>query len=383
MIKLKHLPFVLKQIVRRPGRSLLTILGISCAMFLFFSVQAMHEGFINATQEAAKDTRLVVYRQDRYCPFSSILPEDYSRQIAKIPGVAGVTPMKIVVNNCRASLDVITFRGVPPDDFERSLMKDIKIVSGSLQAWKSRTDGALIGERFASRRRLNVGDRINLGGITVTVSGIISSPHPQDQNVAYTHLEFIQRTAGNTDGIVTQFLVKVTSPELMTEVANAIDKAFSISQDPTSTWSEKAFTARAASDLVEIVRFARYLGFGALIAVFAMVANAIALAARQRVREHAVLMTLGFTKRLIGGLIVAESTLISIFGGIIGLGAGLAVVKWSRFTFSAAGLSVNIEAGMATVFWGLFLCLLLGIFAGILPALSAGRREISSCLRSV
>jgi putative ABC transport system permease protein len=71
-------------------------------MFLFVAVQAMQQGVAKATEETAAETTLVVYRKDRYCPFTSQLPDFYGRKIGDIEGVKEVIPMKIVVNVCRA-----------------------------------------------------------------------------------------------------------------------------------------------------------------------------------------------------------------------------------------------------------------------------------------
>jgi putative ABC transport system permease protein len=383
MLKTKFLPVILKQILRRPVRSGLTLGGVALAMFLFYAVQAMHHGVKSATERTATDTTLVVYRENRYCPFTSQLPEDYGARIAKLDGVESVVPMKIVVNNCRTSLDVITFRGVPTEDFERGVMRDMKVVAGSVADWKKRSDAALVGDRLAQRRGLKVGDQIDLGGIRVMVAGIVSSPHPQDQNVAYTHLEFIQRSAGNRVGIVTQFNVKVRNPQEIDAVAAAIDEMFRHSPEPTSTSSEKAFTARAAKDLVELVSFARLLGWGALVAVFALVANAILLSVQERVKEHAVLQTLGFSHGLIARLIIVEGAVLSLLGGVLGLTIAIAVLYWGTFSFSVEGLSVNVDTGWGTVLVGLLLCAVVGIVAGLFPAWQASRREIASCFRSV
>src|SRR5829696_923432 len=104
MLSLRFIPYVLRQIVRRPTRSILTVAGVATAMFLFCAVEAMQAGVREATQTTAADTTLVVYRQNRYCPATSRLPEYYGDRIAKVPHVVSVIPMQIVVNNCRASL---------------------------------------------------------------------------------------------------------------------------------------------------------------------------------------------------------------------------------------------------------------------------------------
>jgi putative ABC transport system permease protein len=379
----KFVPFIARQIVRRPARSALTLSGIAAAMFLFAAVQAMQSGVRSATERSARDAKLIVYREDRYCPFTSRLPEDYATRIARLPGVASAVPMKVVVSNCRASLDVITYRGVPPEGFEQSMMGDITLVAGSLEEWRKRGDGALVGERLAARRDLKPGDSIAIGGITVTVAGIISSPHPQDQNVAYTHLEYLQRTGGSSDGVVTQFTVEVSDPEQLESVAASIDQLFENAQDPTATWSEKEFATRAISDLIEIVGFARLLGWGALAAVFALVANAIILSVQERVKEHAVLQTLGFGNRLIAGLIVAESALLSLLGGAVGLVSAALFLWWGAFSLSVEGMSVNIQSGGGALFVGLLLCSTIGVLAGLVPAWQASRHDIAGCFRAV
>lgn len=383
MLPIKFVPVVLKYVSRQWVRSLLTITGVALAMFLFYSVDAMQRGVREATQLSADDATLVVYREDRFCPFTSRLPENYQRRIEEIPGVRSVIPMKIVVNNCRASLDVITFRGVPSDAFDSGMFDGIDILSGSKENWKRRGDAALVGQRLAERRGWKVGDQIAVGEIVVTIAGIFESDEPQDQNLAYTNLEFIQRTAGNQDGIVTQFNVLVEDSSQLDQVAAAIDAEFAHAEEPTSTWVEKEFVARAVTDVIEIVNFAGWLGWGSLAAVFALVANAIVLSTRDRVRDHAILQTLGFPQGLIGRMIVAESLLLSIMGGLIGLVIGIVVVHFGRFSFSVEGLSVNFNASASSLIVGMTLCAGIGVAAGLFPAWQASRRETVESFRAV
>src|SRR5215207_8074833 len=164
MLRAKFFPLVWKQVVRHRTRTLLTIAGVATAMFLFTAVQAMQAGVREATQTTAKDTTLVVYRQNRFCPATSRLPEYYGDRIAKIPHIVSFIPMKIVVNNCRTSLDVVTFRGVPEDKFVQNYVNNLKLLDGSVEQWQSRTDAALLGETLANRRGLKTGDRFDAAG---------------------------------------------------------------------------------------------------------------------------------------------------------------------------------------------------------------------------
>ena len=382
MLAPRFIPFVAKQVYRHPTRTALTLAGVAVAMFLFVAVRAMQAGVREATETAAGDTTLIVYRQNRFCPATSRLPEYYGDRIAAVPGVAAVTPMKIVVNNCRTSLDVVTFRGVPEDKLVAQA-EGFDLLSGSVQQWQGRSDAALVGDVLAARRGWKVGDRFDAAGVVCYVAGVIRSAEPQDRNVAYVHLPFLQRAADKRLGLVTQFVVKVKDANQIEQVARAIDAEFATAPDPTSTSPEKAFVARAAADVVRIVGFTQWLGWACLAAVLALVANAIVLAVQDRVREHAVLQTLGYTGGLIGQLVVAEGLLLGLLGGAIGAAAAWAVVHYGKFSLSTEGLSVQMTAGAPTIAAGLAVSAALGLLAGVVPAIRAARREIAGCFRAV
>jgi putative ABC transport system permease protein len=384
MLPPKYIPLVWKQVVRHRTRTLLTLAGVATAMFLFTAVQSMQKGVRDATQSTAKDTTLVVYRQNRFCPATSRLPEYYGERIAKVPHVVSVVPMKIVVNNCRTSLDVVTFRGVPEDQFVEHYVKSFELLDGSIEQWKGRTDAALLGETLANRRGLKVGDRFDAVGVTVYVAGIVRSDEPQDQNVGYVHLPFLQRATGDRKlGVVTQFNVKVDDPNNLDAVAKAIDLEFERDPEPTQTSAEKAFVARAAADVVHLVGFTQYLGWGCLAAVLALVGNAIVLSVQDRIKEHAVLQTLGYGGGLIARLIVAEGLMLGVMGGVVGIVAALVAVHYGNISISTDGLSVHMTLGAGVVMVGLMVSALLGALAGLVPAVQASRREITQCFRAV
>lgn len=375
-------PYIFKQIFRNRVRSLLTVSGIAIAMFLFTSVQAMNRGVTIATTATANDTTLVVYREDRYCPATSQLPQDYQSRIERIEGVVSATPMKVVVSNCRTSLDVVTFRGVKKQEFIDGPGSKLTIVGGSFDEWYSRTDAALLGETLAQRRGLKTGMMFDAAGITAYVAGVVRSSNPQDQNVAYTALEFVQLAGRDQLGIVTQFNVKVTDSSLLDQVAKNIDELFSTAQEPTATFSEKAFIGRVADDIIELVGFARWLGLGCLAAVMALVANSIVLGVQSRVSEHAVLQTLGFSGRLVAVLIVVEGVLLSVMGGGLGAVAAIIIARYGSFALSVEGTTIPIVANTALLLWGMVVCGMIGVVAGLVPAWQASRREIAACFRA-
>jgi putative ABC transport system permease protein len=382
MIKLKFLPLALKNVLRHRVRSGLTIAGVACAMFLFCAIQAMQRGVARATDVSAADTTLVVYRAERFCPMTSRLPEFYQRDIAEVSGVANVMPMYVVPTNCNTSLDVVNFRGVPPETFARLRGEDIEVIAGSLDEWLKRGDAALLGETLAKRRALRVGDRFDAAGVTVYVAGILRSDEPQDTNVAYVHLPFLQQsTKLGKLGVVTQFSVGVSDPDRLREVGEAIDERFAAAQEPTSTYPEKEFVARAAESAVTVIGFTRWLGLACLVAVLALVGNAIVLAVQSRVRDYAVLGALGYGGGLIAGLIVVESAILALAGGLLGTLGAWAASEIGQFSLSNAGLSITMSLDAAIVATGLAISLSLGVLAGVVPAWQASRRPIAACFR--
>ncbi len=382
---LRLFPLVVRTVTRSPVRTGLTVAGIAVAMYMFTAVEAMRTGVRAATQATAEDATLVVYRENRYCPFTSRLPQWYVDRIERIDGVRSAVPVQILVSNCRASLDVVTFRGVPEDTLDTTLTQGASIAEGSADQWRRRGDGALVGRALAERRGLRVGDRFSAAGITVFVAGILDSDAMQERNAAWVQLPFLQEAMrrGGTGGEVTQFNVTVMDPTKMDDIAAEIDALFAHDERPTATRPEKAFIGRAARDIVALADFAGLLGWGALAAVFALIANAIVLAMRDRIRDHAVLQTLGWTGGLIGWMVLVEGAMLGLAGGLIGAVAAWGTASLGRFALTMEGTSIEMSTSFTTAAIGIGASLVLGVFAGLVPALRLSRRDIATCFRAV
>ena len=292
-----------------------------------------------------------------------------------------VIPIQITVNNCGASLDVITFRGVPPEVLKK-YNPDLKVLSGSYEDFVQRTDAALVGNHFALRRGLKVGDKFEAVGVTVLVAGIISSDSPQDNNVAYVHLPFLQQASRIGLGIVTQFNVKVDSSDQLETVAEQIDETFKSDQQPTQTRPEKAFFAQTAKQMIELIGFTRWLGLGAVLAVLGLVANAVLLIVRSRVKETAILQTLGFSRKDIAVIVLFEGVLLGLIGGILGVAGAFSFFHFKAFTIGNEGLTLALTPTMDILFSGLAVSVLLGLVASIYPAWKATSRPLIQSLNA-
>ena len=369
-----------KHVLRHRLRTLLTLLGVAACMFLYTLVETMQQAVAEQTRMTASDRTLIVYRENRFCPFTSNLPEHYISRIERIDGVAAAVPVKVVVNNCNTSLDVVTFRGVPPPRLS-AYVGDIRLIAGDETSWRKRSDAALIGETFARRRRLAVGDSFDAAGVKVQVAGILESNKAELNNVAFVHLDFLQQAARGGLGIVTQFTVTVDDPARLDAVAKAIDLEFKSDQDPTHTRPEKAFFAQTAKDLVNMVRFTRWVGLGAVLAVLALIANTILLVVRGRVRDNAVLQTLGFSGKYVGWIVLVEGMILGLVGGALGVLGAAAFFHWQQFTVGSEGLTLSLLPSQTVLLRGLLIALALGLAAGLVPAWQAVRKPIVQSLQ--
>lgn len=371
-----------KNTLRNRTRSLLTLLGVASGMFLFTSIETMQHTLHDATVSSAEDTTLVVYRENRFCPATSRLPEHYKSDISQIHGVRSVTPVQIVVNNCGTSLDVVVFRGVPSDTFNDQT-SGIRLLNGTIENWQKREDASLIGKNLANRRNLKVGDRFDAAGITVFVAGIVETldDRAQDDNVAFVHLSFLQQASRIGLGIVTQFNVKVIDPSMLKKVASKIDKRFSTDIEPTSTQPEKAFFANTAMELIELIRFSRWIGLACVIAVVALVANTILLTVNGKISEHAVLKTLGYSKLSIGWMVLSESIFLSFVGGTIGIVCAFCFLNFQSISIGNEGLVLAFLPTQGVLIGGVLATVGLGLVAGVYPAWKAGKSSISESLK--
>jgi putative ABC transport system permease protein len=376
---LKFLPYILKNLLGHRVRTLLTVGGAALLMFLFLFVSSIQEGLNRLL--STRDDRLIVFQAYRLCPSSSQLPIFYEDVIRATPGVKEVLPVKVAVSNCRASLDTVVFHGVPPKQLPR-VRESLRFVAGDWNAFQARGDAALVGQRVAQRRNLAVGQSFTIAGVTATVAGIFASEHPGEENVIYTHLLALMPSQNPEHLHVTFYEVHLERPEQAATVGAAIDARIrSRFQIYTETKPQKAHYQNALGDLLDLIAVTRWLGLVCVGVVLVLIANSVIMAAQDRVKEHAVLQTIGFSGRRIFGLMLAESCLISVAGGLLGTAACVAWLAWSPLTLSTEGVSIDFVATPALVLVGLGLAVVVGVLAGAVPAWQAGRAEIVASLR--
>ena len=392
---LRLTPYILKTLWRHRSRTLLTLSGSAVALFVFCFVGAVQEGFTDLRRRQDAQGALVVFQANKFCPATSHLPQDYERQIALIECVRDVVPIQVFTNNCRASLDVVVFYGLPRDKVRQ--IRPFELLDGKWTDFEQDQDAAIVGSAVARRRSLNVGDSFTIGGVTVTVAGIFSCDDLAEENCVYTGLDFLQRRSSrNRVGTVTQFEVFVTEnsgsatlgqSQTQTRLANLltvskqIDEIFWTAAVPTATRSKGAFQAKALGDLTQIIRMANYLGYACVGLVLVLVATTTVMSVQDRVKEHAVLQTIGFSSPRIFCLVLEESVLLSLAGGAIGTIVAIVFLKFTGLAIGAEGVMMAFRPSAQLAAHAITVALLSGLLAGILPAWQAARTEIVPALR--
>ena len=378
---LKFLPYVVKGLWRHGTRTLLTAGGAAVALFVFCFVASVQEGLDRLTDGGDADRTLIVFQENRFCPTSSRLPEDYARTIREVPGVREVMPVQVWTNNCRASLDIVVFNGAEPSRLREN--RGLTLTSGDWATFENRRDAAVVGAALARRRGLAVGDTFSIGDLSVQVAGVFTSPVAAEENVAFTSLEFLQYTRGlDAAGLVTMHEAYLTPDADADAVAREIDAALAAGPVATTTRRKGAFQASTLSDLVDLIGFAHWLGFACVGLVLALVATTTVMAVQDRVKEHAVLQTLGVRPTRVFGLVVTESLLICLIGGLAGTAAATAVLAFGGLAVGAEGVTIAFRPSLSLAATAAAVSAVVGLLAGVIPAWHAARTNIFAALNA-
>ena len=376
----KFIPYTLKTLWRHRSRTILTVSGSAVALFVFCFVGAVQEGMNDLQRRQEAKGSLIAFQANKFCPATSHLPQDYDQQIARLDGVREVFPVQVFTNNCRASLDVVVFYGVPPEKLRKA--RDFELVSGSWSDFEQHQDAAVVGRAVANRRSINVGDKFSIGELSVNVAGIYSSDDPAEENYIYSHLEFLQRGKGmNLVGTVTQIEVLLNEGVDPVAKCREIDDKFRGGPVETDTRPKGAFQAKSLGDLMQLIGMAHYLGYACVGLVLSLVATTTIMSVEDRIKEHAVLQTIGFSGPRVFRLVMIECVLLSIAGGIIGVGAAMIMLKLSSLSVGAEAVTIAFTPSVRLAITGLIVSAIAGTLAGIVPAIHAARTEIVPALR--
>lgn len=378
---MKLIPYILKTLWRHRNRTLLTVSGTAVALFVYSFVGSVQQGMNDLQRRQADQRTLVTFQANKFCPATSHLPQDYDAEIKEIDGVSDVYPIQVFTNNCRASLDVVVFYGVPPKKL-RSARPEFELLEGSWDEFESNQDTAVMGRAIANRRDVKLGDKFSIGSLSVVIAGIYTADDPAEENYIYSHLDFLQRNKGmNLVGTVTQLEIALEATADADSICRLVDDRYRAGPVETDTRPKGVFQAKSLGDLTQLIGMAHYLGLACVGLVLALVATTTVMSVQDRIKEHAVLKTIGYSRSKVFQLVMAESILLSLIGGAAGVATAMLVLKFSRLALGAEAVTISFTPSLSLAITGLGVALLTGILAGIFPAVQAARTQIVPSLR--
>lgn len=383
---MKFRGLILANLFRKKIRLILTVGSFAIALLLFMFLAVVKSAFSRGVEVAGADRLVIVNR----IGLIQVMPISYRDKILAISGVKAIThnhwfggvyqeeknffpQFAIDVENQRKVYPEF----VVPDDQWNNFVKD--------------RQGAIAGARTAARFGWKIGDRIPiktaLYGPTRTwefnLDGIYHSDRPGgdesqfwlqwkyfDENV----FDALKSTAG-------WYILKLDSPDDAVRVAKTIDETFANSSNETKTETESAFQAGFAKQFGNIEFLILSIGSVVFFTLLLVTGNTMAISVRERTAELAVLKAIGFTDRSVLFLVLAESLVIALVGGVLGLFLASGAIPVLGVALN--GLLPPLILSKATLAFGLGFALLVGATSGLLPGLGAMRMRVVNALRRV
>lgn len=367
---------------RHKRRTLLTMASVALALFLFASLRTVITT-IGAAAQFGSARRLVVMNATG---FVLPLPLAYANRLSAMPGVEKVTwanwfgglygdGKRFFANfavDAKSYMEMYPEMSVPPDQ---------------LDAFLQDKSGALIGVRLLDIFGWKVGQNVTLRGTiypgdwTFTIRGVYTPTDAAiNDDAMMFHFDYLDER-NQRRGLVGWYIVQIDRPESAATIARAVDDQFRSSSSPTKSGTEQAFNASFATMWGNIGLLMNTIGMAVVFAILLVTANAMMMSARERTREQAVLKAIGYSDRLLFGLVLAEAGAITLVGAALGLGAAKLLYKATNF--NAAGFLPGFDVTWNTMLLGGVIALLLMLASGIIPATRAARLPVVTALRGV
>jgi putative ABC transport system permease protein len=376
-----------RNIFRHPLRSALTVLGMAVAVLAFCLLRTVVAAWYSGVA-ASSPVRLVT-RNAVSLLFP--LPLAYLPKIQALPGVTAVgyaywfdgiyIDKKHFFPQFAMSipgyLDIYPEYLIPPEQ-KLALQQDRR--------------GCAAGRKLAERFGWRLGDSIILKGTIFpgeypfVLRAIYSGRDPTaDETQFFFHWDYLneslRKTTPDQADKVGWFLVQVATPELAASVAGQIDALFKNSLAETMTETEAAFQMGFVEMTGAILLAIQVVSWVVIGVILVVLANTMAMSARERLGEYAVLKTIGFRPRHLAGLILGESLLLALTGGALGLALTFPAVQ--IFPDSVRQYLGVFAITHFTMGLGLGVALTVGVLAAALPAYHASRVIIATALRKV
>lgn len=384
---MRTLKLFFRNAFRHKLRTGLTILGITIAILAFGMLRTMVNAWY-AGVEASSANRLVI-RNAISLVFP--LPLAYKDKLRQVSGVTLVSWGNWFGGVYIEEKNFFPNFAVEPRSF-LALYPEYLLPDMQRASFLSDRKGAVAGKKVADKFGWKVGDTVTLKGTIFpgnwefTIRAIYrGKDRSVDETQFFFHWDYLDETMKKTTprraGQVGYYIIGIANPNLAGEVSAAIDATFKNSLAETLTETEKAFQMSFVSMTEAILVAIQLVSIVIIVIIMAVVANTMAMTARERIGEYAVFKTLGFGGWFIAGLIFGESLLISLLGTAIGIGLTFPVA--AAFADYLGTYFPIFFVERTTIFMDLAAGVLVGVVAALFPTWRAVRIRIADGLRRI
>jgi len=367
---------------RKRIRTILTICSFAIALFLFGILAVVNAAFYQGIALAGADRLVVRNKISLIMP----LPYSYKERLLKVPGIDLVTFGFWFGGVYQSERNFFTQFAIETETYA-DMFPEFIIPPDQWQAFLGDRQGCIVGQALAERFNWKIGDRIPLKGTIFpgvwefNLRGIYQGKRPSDDTSQFwLQYKYLEENSDLLEGQVGWYYARVDDPDSAVEVSRIIDSQFANSPYETTTETEKAFMSSFLKQFGNIRLLILTVGGVVFFTLLLITGSNIAISIRERTSEIGIMKTLGFSGARILFMVLAESLLIAVTGGAVGL------IMAKLYTFRGdptGGLLPAFYLSPENIFMGMTAAVLIGLAAGIIPALQSMRLRIVDALRRV
>src|SRR5271157_825841 len=382
---MKFARIIFANLSRKKVRLLLTIGSFAVALFLFAFLYVVNDAFQRGADVAGADRLVIINRTSIINP----IPLSYRDKILRIPGVKVITHNNWFGAIYKDEKNFFPQFVIDPEN-QRQVFPELLVPDDQWNAFVKDRQGAIVGARTAERFGWKIGDRVPLmstiwggGNWEFNVAGIYHGKRPQDDETQFwLQWDYFQEhIPDRIKGQVGWYVLKLDSPEDAVRVSKAIDAEFANSPNETKTETESAFAANWVKQFGNIKFLIVTIGTVVFFTLLLVTGNTMAISVRERTSELAVFKAIGYSDRAVLFFVLAESLIIALIGGTIGLLLSRILIPILADLLNGLLPSIILSPGM--LLFGLGVAILTGIHSGLLPGLGAMRLRVVNALRRV
>ncbi|MDQ3622369.1 MAG: ABC transporter permease [Verrucomicrobiota bacterium] len=382
---MKFLGLVWSNLKRKKLRTALTLLSILVAFLLFGFLCAIKEAFTAGVTMAGADRLVVRHRVS----LIQTLPQSYEARIANLPGVAAVAHQSWFGGIYQDPKNFFASIPVEPEKF-LAMFPEFVVPEAQKQAWLKTRTGAIVGRATMDRFKWKIGDRIPLTSPIwgepknqpfweLEIVGIFDGVKKNtDTSQMFFRYDYFEEARERNKGQVGWFSVRVHDPDQAASVAKTIDDEFANSPYETKAEPEGAFAAAFVEQIGDIGAIMVAVLSAVFFTILLVAGNTMGQAVRERTEELGVLKAMGFTNELVLGLVLLESCILAMVGGLAGLGLAWLIISAGN---PVPALLPLFYLPPRDLLIGVGIVAALGLVAGALPAIQAMRLRIAEALR--